>query len=134
MALYLDIMINVFKCLDPIESRKASLTCKLWYLASQYYLKHEIWENINTYSITENEIQLDKRKMIQFLKEGKRFINYNLQVKLLINLVIKNDNNNIQFMTLDGVVDSPNNLNELYILVKSKQKYKKRPLKPSIYG
>ena len=128
MSLNLDIMINVFKFLDPIESRKASLTCKLWYLASQYYLKHEIWENIY-----ENKMKFNQNKMIKFIEEGKRFINYHSKIRLLINLVIKNDYNSIQFMTLDGIIDSPNNLNELYILVKSKQKYKKRSLKPSIY-
>ena len=128
MSLNLDIMIHVFKFLDPIESRKASLTCKLWYSASQYYLKHEIWENMY-----ENKMKFNQNKMIKFIEEGKRFINYHSKVRLLINLVIKNDYNSIQFMTLDGIIDSPNNLNELYILVKSKQKYKKRPLKPSIY-
>ena len=128
MSLNLDIMIHVFKYLDPIESRKASLTCKLWYLASQYYLKHEIWENMY-----ENKMKFNQNKMIKFIEEGKRFINYHSKIRLLINLVIKNDYNSIQFMTLDGIIDSPNNLNELYILVKSKQKYKKRSLKPSIY-
>jgi len=128
MFLNLDIIINVFKFLDPIESRKASLTCKLWYLASQYYLKHEIWENIY-----ENKIKFNHNKMIKFIEEGKRFINYHSKVKLLINLVIKNDITNIQFMTHDGIIDSPYNLNKLYILVKSKQKYEKRPIKPSIY-
>lgn len=128
MSLNLDIMIHVFKFLDPIESRKASLTCKLWYLASQYYLKHEIWENMY-----ENEIKFNQNKMIKFIEEGKRFITYHSKVKLLINLVIKKDNKSIQFITLDGSIDSPNNLNKLYILVKSKQKYKKRPMKPSIY-
>ena len=128
MFLNLDIMIHVFKFLDPIESRKASLTCKLWYLASQYYLKHEIWENIY-----ENKIKFNHNKMIKFIEEGKRFINYHSKVKLLINLVIKNDITNIQFMTHDGTIDSPYNLNKLYILVKSKQKYEKRPIKPSIY-
>lgn len=128
MSLNLDIMIRVFKFLDPIESRKASSTCKLWYLASQYYLKHEIWENMY-----ENDIKFNKNKMIKFMEEGKRFINYDSKVRLLINLVIKNDHNIIQFMTLDGIIDSPYNLNKLYILVKSKQKYKKRALKPSIY-
>ena len=128
MSLNLDIMIHVFKFLDPIQSRKASLTCKLWYLASQYYLKHEIWENIY-----ENKMKFNQNKMIKFIEEGKRFINYHSKIRLLINLVIKNDYNSIQFMTLDGIIDSPNNLNELYILVKSKQKYKKRSLKPSIY-
>ena len=128
MSLNLDIMIHVFKFLDPIESRKASLTCKLWYLASQYYLKHEIWENIY-----ENKIKFNQNEMIKFIKEGKRFINCHSKVRHLINLVIKNNANSIQFMTLDGIIDSPNNLNKLYILVKSKQKYKKRPLNPSIY-
>ena len=128
MSLNLDIMIHVFKFLDPIQSRKASLTCKLWYLASQYYLKHEIWENIY-----ENKMKFNQNKMIKFIEEEKRFINYHSKIRLLINLVIKNDYNSIQFMTLDGIIDSPNNLNELYILVKSKQKYKKRSLKPSIY-
>ena len=128
MSLNLDIMINIFKFLDPIESRKTSLTCKLWYLASQYYLKHEKWVNIY-----ENKIKFNQNKMIKFIEEGKRFINYHSKIRLLINLVIKNDYNSIQFMTLDGIIDSPNNLNELYILVKSKQKYKKRSLKPSIY-
>ena len=128
MSLNLDIMIHVFKFLDPIESRKASLTCKLWYLASQYYLKHEIWENMY-----ENKMKFNQNKMIKFIEEGKRFINYHSKVRLLINLVIKKDNKSIQFMTLDGIIDSPNNLNKLYILVKSKQKYKKRHLKPSIY-
>ena len=122
MSLNLDIMIHVFKFLDPIQSRKASLTCKLWYLASQYYLKHEIWENIY-----ENKMKFNQNKMIKFIEEGKRFINYHSKIRLLINLVIKNDYNSIQFMTLDGIIDSPNNLNELYILVKSKQKYKKDP-------
>ena len=128
MFLNLDIMIHVFKFLDPIESRKASLTCKLWYLVSQYYLKHEIWENIY-----ENKIKFNQNKMIKFIEEGKRFINYDSKVRILINLVIKKDNKSIQFMTLDGVIDSPNNLNKLYILLKSKQKYEKRPIKPSIY-
>ena len=128
MSLNLDIMIHVFKFLDPIPSRKASLTCKLWYLASQYYLKHEKWGNIY-----ENDIKFNKNKMIKFMEEGKRFINYDSKVRLLINLVIKKDNKSIQFMTLDGIIDSPNNLNELYILIESKQKYEKRALKPSIY-
>ena len=128
MSLNLDIMIHVFKFLDPIPSRKASLTCKLWYLASQYYLKHEIWENMY-----ENKMKFNQNKMIKFIEEGKRFINYHSKVRLLINLVIKKDNNTIQFMTLDGIIDSPNNLNELYILIESKQKYEKRALKPSIY-
>jgi hypothetical protein len=129
MYLNEDIIIHVFKFLDPIESRKASLTCKLWYCASQYYLKHEIWENMY-----ENKIKFNQNKMIKFIEEGKRFITYHSKVKLLINVVIKSDNKSMQFMTLDGVIDSPNNLNQLYILVKSKQKYEKRALKPSIYG
>ena len=41
----------------------------------------------------ENDIKFNKNKMIKFMEEGKRFINYDSKVRLLINLVIKNDHN-----------------------------------------